>query len=98
MVTTLILIMVLSALPLHAESTIPQNTKTAILSIPGMTCPVCPITIKKALESLSGINKVSMNFETKMATVVFNPNQVQNSDLTNATKNAGYLSSIESEH
>lgn len=96
-ITTLISMIALVLLPVHAESKSPASTKTVILSIPGMTCPVYPITIKKALEGLSGINKVSIDFETKMATIVFNPNQVQISDLTNATKIVGYPSSIESE-
>jgi len=91
-----ILISVISmiAFPSQAESTLPVSTKTVILSIPGMTCPVCPITIKKALEGITGVNKVSIDFESKIAMVVFNPNTVQVSDLTAATNNAGYPSSV----
>ncbi|HGI8166018.1 TPA: mercury resistance system periplasmic binding protein MerP [Legionella pneumophila] len=94
--TTLISMIALVVLPLHAKSTSPESTKTVILSIPGMTCPVCPITIKKTLQHITGVNKVSIDFETKMATVVFNPNKVQISDLTTATNNAGYPSSVDS--
>lgn len=93
-ITTLISMIALVVLPLHAESTSPASIKTVILSIPGMTCPACPITIKKALQHSTGVNKVSIDFETKMATVVLNPNKVQIIDLTTATNNAGYPSSV----
>lgn len=95
-IATFISMIALVVLPLHAESTSPASTNTVTLSIPGMTCPVCPITIKNALEGITGVNKVSIDFETKVATVVFNPNTVQVSDLTRATNNAGYPSSVES--
>ena len=68
-------------------------TKTVILSVPGMTCRVCPITVKKALENVKGVNKVSVNFDAKTATVTFNPNQANVYDLTEATKKSGYPSS-----
>ncbi|HHM2297806.1 TPA: cation transporter [Legionella anisa] len=97
-IVTLIPIAALIMLPLRAQSTFPQNTQTVVLSIPGMTCPVCPITIKKALDNMAGVNEVSIDFKTKRATVVFNPNQVQIADLTAATKNAGYPSLVEKDH
>jgi|YelNatPaOPRAMG01_1025707.scaffolds.fasta_scaffold135360_1 mercuric ion binding protein len=68
--------------------------KTVTLSVPGMTCRVCPITVKKALENVKGVSKVSVNFDAKTATVTFNPNQANVSDLTEATKKSGYPSSI----
>lgn len=69
-------------------------TKTVMLSVPGMTCPVCPITVKKALENVKGVSKVFVNFDAKTAIVTFDPTQVNKSDLTEATKKSGYPSSI----
>jgi len=70
------------------------STKTVTLSVPGMTCRVCPITVKKALESVKGVSEVSVNFDAKTATVTFNPHQANVSDLTEATKKSGYPSTV----
>ncbi len=44
-------------------------TRTVTLDVPGMTCPTCPITIKKALNRVSGVSRVDVSFEKKRATV-----------------------------
>ncbi|MGC9159545.1 MAG: cation transporter, partial [Terracidiphilus sp.] len=35
-------------------------TRTVTLSVPGMTCPVCPITVRKALREVPGVEKVDV--------------------------------------
>ncbi len=42
-----------------------------VLSIPGMNCPVCPITIKKSLLKVDGVKTVNVKFESKLANVTF---------------------------
>ena len=32
-------------------------TKTVTLSVPGMTCAACPITVKKALTKVDGVQR-----------------------------------------
>ena len=68
--------------------------KTVILLVPGMTCRVCPITVRKALEKVKGVNSVYVNFDAKTATVTYDPHQVSVSDLTDATEKSGYPSSL----
>ena len=70
------------------------TTKTVVLAVPGMTCPVCPITVKKALKNIKGVNHVSVNYKNKTATVSFDTQKVKISTLTEATKNVGYPSSL----
>lgn len=39
------------------------------LSVPGMNCPICPITIKKSLQKLAGVKFVNVGYENKTVTV-----------------------------
>lgn len=71
--------------------------KTVTLSIPTMTCPVCPITVKKSLEKISGVSKVNVDFETKTAIVTFDPQKVEIKALTKATTDAGFPSQVNEE-
>jgi periplasmic mercuric ion binding protein len=45
--------------------------KTVTLKVPGMTCPACPITVKKALEKVSGVSKINVEYEKKRVVVTF---------------------------
>jgi mercuric ion binding protein len=69
--------------------------KTVTLSVPGMTCAVCPITVKKSLTNVNGVDKVDVNFEHKTATVIFDDQITNVKALTNATKDVGYPSSLQ---
>jgi mercuric ion binding protein len=43
--------------------------QTVTLSVPGMTCSACPITVKKAISKVEGVSKVDVTFETREAVV-----------------------------
>jgi mercuric ion binding protein len=64
--------------------------KTVTLSVENMTCNMCPYTVRKSLEQVSGVKAAKVDFDSKTATVTFNPGQVGVSKLTEATTNAGY--------
>lgn len=88
----LILIAALAALPLAALAAVP---KTVTLDVQNMTCPVCPITVKKSLEKVSGVSEVAIDFEKKTARVSFDPDKAQPAELITATTNAGYPSTVQ---
>lgn len=68
--------------------------QTVKLAVPGMTCPVCPVTVKKALNHVKGVNAVSVNFENKTAVVTFDDSKTDAEALTAATADAGYPSTV----
>ena len=72
-------------------------TKTVTLNVPGMTCPTCPITIKKALNKVQGVSKVDVSYEKKQAVVTFDDTKTDTKALVKATTNAGYPSQPEGE-
>lgn len=69
-------------------------TKTVLLSVPGMTCPVCPITVRKALVKVPGVESVKVDFPRKEARVVYNDSKTNVRALEKATAQAGYPSSV----
>ena len=87
-----LLIATLVALPLAALA---AATKTVTLDVKNMTCSLCPITVKKSLEKVSGVSVVKVDFDKKTATVTYDPNKVMPEALTKATTNAGYPSTMQ---
>lgn len=70
------------------------DVKTVTLSVPGMTCAACPITVKKALSKVDGVRKAVVNFENLEAVVTFDDTKTDAEALTQATASAGYPSSV----
>lgn len=62
------------------------------LSVPGMTCAACPLTVKAALNNVDGVTQVDVNYQAREAVVTFDDTQTSVEALTQATTNAGYPS------
>lgn len=74
--------------PAHADN------KTVTLSVPGMYCEACPITVSKALKKVNGVQKVAASFEKREAVVTFDDAKTDVEALQKATTNAGYPSVV----
>lgn len=68
--------------------------RTVTLDVQNMTCPVCPLTVKKALERVPGVQQVAVDYASKTATVQFDDATATADKLTEATKAAGYPSTV----
>ncbi len=69
-------------------------TQTVTLSVPGMTCASCPITVKHALSKVEGVSKTGREFRQAPAVVTFDDAKTNVQKLTKATEDAGYPSSL----
>lgn len=69
-------------------------TQTVTLSVPGMTCSACPITVKKALNQVSGVSKIEVSLDRREVKVSFDDAKTNVQTLTRATKDAGYASTV----
>ena len=70
--------------------------KTVALAVENMYCEACPYMVKKTIEKVSGVSKVTVSFKDKTVVVVFDDARAQVKDLTNATTSAGYPSTPKS--
>jgi len=82
--------------PAAAQSSSQQvaTTQTRTFAIQNMTCALCPVTVKKSMEGIAGVQSVAVDFGAKTATVTFDP-LVTNADaISAASTNAGYPASV----
>ena len=77
-----------------ASSAAFAETKTVTLSVPGMNCDLCPLTIKKAVSRVPGVASVEASYEKKEAVVTFDDSKTSVEVLMKATANAGYPSTL----
>jgi mercuric ion binding protein len=66
--------------------------RTLTLAMQNMYCANCPFVVKKSLEVVTGVAKVTVSYEDKTAIVTYDDSKVGLDALTGATTNAGYPS------
>ncbi len=64
--------------------------QTAIFNVDNMTCALCGIIVKTALQGVEGVRSVEIDFGAKTATVVFDPSVTTTEAIATASTNAGY--------
>lgn len=80
----------------YAETTVtlPNQQQTVILNIENMTCALCTITIKKALQKVEGVQNVIVDYDAKTVMVTFDSRKTNSVALIKATTDAGYPGSL----
>ena len=68
--------------------------QTVTLDVPGMTCSSCPITVKKALSKVNGVQQVKASFAKREAVVTFDDKKTSVEKLSLASTNAGYPATV----
>ena len=67
-----------------------ENLQTASFEIEGMTCAMgCAKTIEKELSNLDGVDKATVDFDKKTATVVFDKTVLNQGNLTKTVQATG---------
>lgn len=69
--------------------------KTVTLAVPTMNCATCPITVKKSLENVNGVEQAKVTYKPKLAVIYFDDTKTNINELIAATSNAGYPSRLQ---
>jgi len=67
-----------------------SETKQLILPITGMTCANCVATVERSLKKLDGVNSANVNLSSERATVEFDPDKLNLTDILARVGRAGY--------
>jgi mercuric ion binding protein len=80
----------------YAETTeaLPNQHQTVTLKLENMTCSMCTVTIKNALQQVEGLQKVTVDYDAKTALITFDDQKTNSAALIKATTEAGYPSSL----
>ncbi len=73
------------------------GTQQVVLTVEGMTCQLCDVTVSTALTNLDGVDQAIVTFEPPEAIVRYDPKKVSLSDMENATTEVGYPAKLKTE-
>jgi mercuric ion binding protein len=70
------------------------NTQEVTLKVDGMTCGMCPLTIKTALKKLNGVVDADVSYKDKEAKVLYEGGKVTVYEIVKAIEDAGNYKAI----
>lgn len=68
--------------------------RTSSYKVENMTCATCPITVKKAMSRVDGVESIKIDIESKAATVVYDPMRAQPQDIADASTGVGFPATV----
>jgi mercuric ion binding protein len=69
--------------------------RTVTLAVENMTCALCPITVRTAIEHATGVKDIQVDFDSKTAVVVFDDAEATVQDIIAETsRQAGYPAAL----
>ena len=77
-----------------AMSAFAAEPKTARLEVSGMTCSLCPLTVRKALERVPGVLDARADLATHSAQARYDPDKVSAEALAKAVGEAGFPAKV----
>lgn len=87
----------MAGLPVTAQITFAQSVPAAApaltevrFDVPGMTCELCPLTVKTAMGAVKGVQSVKADLDSMSATVIFDPSLTDAAAIAEASAQAGY--------
>lgn len=74
-----------------------EKHETVMLSIANMTCKMCNITVRKSIEKVDGVKEAKVDFESKTAEVLFDPEKTSIEIIKQASTMSGYPATLKTE-
>lgn len=69
----------------------PQEGKTAVMYVSGLSCPLCVQAIRKEVGAVPGVENIDINYQDEYATLTLNSRKPPTRDqLTKAVEKSGY--------
>ncbi len=68
--------------------------KSVTLAVPGMTCPACPVTLKKALLKQPGVSAVAVRYPEKKLVVDYDDAKTSSAEIMKDTASVGFPSTV----
>ena len=67
-----------------------STSSSIVLPIEGMTCAACVSTVTSAVQSVEGVERVSVNLASETATISFSHGDMPINNTVNAISSYGY--------
>lgn len=88
-ITLMLLLLATNFTVVNAQTGNDEDIKTSF-KVEKMTCATCPITVRKAMQSVDGVKEVTVDFDSKIATVIYDGKQTDATQIAASSTNIGF--------
>ena len=92
--TLLALCALIFTLTAWADQSATMNLSVQKFAVENMTCAACPITVRKAMENVDGVKKVTVDIESNTAIAEFDNSATDANEIASAATNIGFPTSV----
>jgi len=71
-----------------------NSNQEATFTVDNMTCATCTITVRKAMQRVDGVKDITVDFDTKTATVLFDSTLTDAKQIGDASSNVGFPATV----
>lgn len=71
-------------------STLAHSASEARFLVDKMTCATCPIAVKKAMQRVDGVKEIDIDFDKKLAVVIYDDSVTTPKAIADAASNVGF--------
>jgi mercuric ion binding protein len=71
-----------------------ESSQSVTFDVEKMTCATCPISVKKAMQRVDGVEEVSVDFDEKTAVVTYDSNLTTPSAIGRTSTDVGFPTSL----
>jgi periplasmic mercuric ion binding protein len=88
--TTLVLSLAINALVVVSALAGEGHVQKASFAVDNMTCAMCPITVRKAMQRVNGVEEVTVDLDARTATVLYDSSLTDTKQIGDASTNVGF--------
>ncbi|GGE39161.1 hypothetical protein GCM10011367_12000 [Marinicauda pacifica] len=70
------------------------HRRTVVFEVQNMSCVTCPIAVKAAMNRVDGVEQVEIDYQTREASVTFDPRRTSSVAIAQASTSAGYPAAL----
>jgi len=89
-ITTLMLLLIISSFTLVTANAGDEVNHQATFNVEKMTCATCPITVRKAIQGVDGVKEVTVDYDSKTATVIYDSSLTDTKLIADSCSNVGF--------
>lgn len=71
-----------------------NSVQEATFTVDNMTCATCPITVRQAMQRVEGVKEVTVDFDSKIATVIYDATLTDAQEIEDASSNVGFPATV----
>ena len=71
-----------------------EKNHQATFSVEKMTCATCPITVRKSMQRVDGVKEVTVDFDSKTATVIYDVSLTDTKQIAASSDDVGFPATL----